>query len=89
MGARRARQLAEELKAPIHLDGVAEELSVRAAVGVALWPVHAPDLETLFVAADRAMYAAKREGLVCRVATKPQPEPEITTELLDRVRSTG
>lgn len=88
-GARRAQQLAREISGRTRLEGVAEEMRVKAAVGVALWPDHGTDLETLIVSADRAMYRAKREGLVCRVATPPPAEAEITTALLHGVRSTG
>nr|WP_279286083.1 sensor domain-containing diguanylate cyclase [Bittarella massiliensis (ex Durand et al. 2017)] len=37
-------------------------LSVRGSIGVALWPRDGASYETLFAAADRAMYEAKRAG---------------------------
>jgi diguanylate cyclase (GGDEF)-like protein len=69
MGARRARELATEVAGRTRIDGVADSLRVRASVGVALWPQHGHDLEQLVVAADHAMYEAKRSGTVTRVST--------------------
>ena len=67
MGARRARQLAEEVAGRTRLDGITESLRIRTSVGVALWPQHGRDLEELVVAADHAMYEAKRSGTVTHV----------------------
>ena len=39
-----------------------------ASVGAALFPAHGTDLETLLRAADRAMYAAKVQGVAHHVA---------------------
>ena len=69
MGSRRARQLAEQVAGRTRLDGIDEPLRVKVSVGVAVWPDHGSDLGDLIVAADRAMYEAKREGVTCRVAT--------------------
>jgi len=74
MGARRARAIAEEVAGRTRIDGVAEALRVKTSVGVALWPEHGRDLDTLVVAADRAMYEAKRTGTVTHVvATSTDP----------------
>ena len=39
-----------------------------ASIGAALYPAHGTDLEALLRAADRAMYAAKVQGVVHHVA---------------------
>jgi GGDEF domain-containing protein len=39
-----------------------------ASIGAALFPAHGSDLDTLLRAADRAMYAAKVQGVVHHVA---------------------
>jgi diguanylate cyclase (GGDEF)-like protein len=69
MGARRARQLAEEVAGRTRIDGVGESLRIRTSVGVALWPQHGRDLHDLVVAADQAMYEAKRSGTVTHVSS--------------------
>ena len=82
MGARRARQLAEEVAGRTRIDGVAESLRIRTSVGVALWPEHGKDLDQLVAAADEAMYEAKRSGTVTRVCTgdeTPPIEPMVAT----------
>jgi predicted signal transduction protein with EAL and GGDEF domain len=50
------------LAAPLIIGGV--ELRLGASIGVAMYPLHAKDVEGLLAAADRAMYAEKhaREG---------------------------
>lgn len=73
MGSRRALQLAEQIAGRTRLEGVAEALRVKVSVGVSIWPDHGGDLDELVVAADQAMYEAKREGTVCRIAA-PRPE---------------
>ena len=47
---------------PIHLD---------ASVGIACYPADGRDAETLLTHADRAMYAAKRQGMAASHATLP------------------
>jgi diguanylate cyclase (GGDEF)-like protein len=73
MGSRRAVQLAEQVGGRTRLDGIDEPLRVKVSVGVAVWPKHGADLDELVVAADQAMYEAKRDGTVCRVAPSPSP----------------
>jgi diguanylate cyclase (GGDEF)-like protein len=73
MGSRRAVQLAEQVGGRTRLDGIDEPLRVKVSVGVAVWPKHGSDLDELVVAADQAMYEAKRDGTVCRVAPTPSP----------------
>jgi diguanylate cyclase (GGDEF)-like protein len=62
-----ARDIAEAIRSAIEssaaLDGEAVDLSgVTASVGVASFPEHAVDAESLFRAADTAMYSVKRSG---------------------------
>ena len=56
-----AERLSESLVEPITVDGMNLELGV--SVGVALYPEHGTDLDTLLRNADVAMYKAKRERL--------------------------
>jgi predicted signal transduction protein with EAL and GGDEF domain len=53
-------RLLEELEQPVSVEGLA--LDVSGSVGVALYPTHAEDAETLMRRADVAMYAAKESG---------------------------
>jgi diguanylate cyclase (GGDEF)-like protein len=55
-----AEKLREALRAPYPLDAARAQLG--ASVGVALFPDHGGDPESLQRAADAALYAAKREG---------------------------
>ena len=50
------------------------KIAVRVSAGIALFPDHARDAETLLRHADAAMYAAKREGrsIVFHVSTRKQ-----------------
>ncbi len=77
MGSRRAMQLAEQVGGRTRLDAVNDALRVKVSVGVAIWPDHGTELGDLVVAADQAMYEAKREGVTCRVATALPPQPEL------------
>jgi predicted signal transduction protein with EAL and GGDEF domain len=53
-------RIAAALERPFEVSGA--EFHVGASIGVALWPEHADDQESLFKAADAAMYQAKRAG---------------------------
>jgi diguanylate cyclase (GGDEF)-like protein len=77
MGSRRALQLAEQVGGRTRLDGIDDPLRVKVSVGVAIWPDHGDELADLVIAADQAMYEAKREGVTCRVATALPPKPEL------------
>lgn len=61
-----ARRMADAVRAPysLMLPGRSETITVTvsASVGVALFPVHASDLDQLVSVADRAMYLAKTAG---------------------------
>lgn len=56
-----AERLVESLREPLVVEGLSLDLGV--SVGVALYPEHGTDLETLVHNADIAMYKAKREQL--------------------------
>ena len=77
MGSRRALQLAEQVGGRTRLDGIETALRVKVSVGVAIWPGHGEQLEDLVVAADQAMYEAKREGVTCKVAATVPPQPDL------------
>ncbi len=77
MGSRRALQLAEQVGGRTRLDGIETALRIRVSVGVAIWPEHGEGLDQLVVAADQAMYEAKREGVTCKVATALPPQPNL------------
>lgn len=79
MGSRRAIQLADQVGGRTRLDGIDEPLRVKVSVGVAVWPKHGADLDELVVAADQAMYEAKRDGTVCRVASPPSSGQMLVT----------
>jgi diguanylate cyclase (GGDEF)-like protein len=55
-----AQRLLEELEKPLSVEGLL--LDVSASVGIALYPDHSDDVETLLRRADVAMYAAKEAG---------------------------
>jgi diguanylate cyclase (GGDEF)-like protein len=55
-----AGRLVEELEQPLSVEGIA--LDVSASLGIALFPQHSEDVETLLRRADVAMYAAKAAG---------------------------
>ncbi len=60
-GARHvADQITAALEQPFHLGGIS--LHVNASIGIAVYPDHAVDAETLARRADVAMYTAKRTG---------------------------
>jgi len=55
-----ARQLQEQLKAPVMIAGI--PIAVEASIGVALVPQHASDADGLLQRAEMAMYHAKQSG---------------------------
>jgi len=55
-----AEKLNRALAEPCHLDG--GETSLYASIGIALYPDHATDRNTLLAIADDAMYQAKGQG---------------------------
>jgi GGDEF domain-containing protein len=56
-----AARLLEVLEVPYVLEG--HEVGVGASMGIAVYPVHGHDTDTLMRRADAAMYAAKRNQL--------------------------
>jgi diguanylate cyclase (GGDEF)-like protein len=58
-------KLLEMLHEPFEVDGLT--LDVSASVGVACWPEHGPDVETLLQRADVAMFLAKESRGGCEV----------------------
>ena len=69
---RRAESLRADIAgAPPMNDGAGPD-TITASFGVAEFPLHGPDAEALFRAADQAMYRAKREGRN-RVVLAAQP----------------
>jgi diguanylate cyclase (GGDEF)-like protein len=60
IAVRIAQRLLEEMEQPISVEGLL--LDVSASVGIALYPQHSDDVETLLRRADVAMYAAKDAG---------------------------
>ena len=55
-----ADRVLEELEQPVAVEGLA--LDVSGSVGIAMFPMHAEDSETLLRRADVAMYVAKENG---------------------------
>ncbi|HEY3265213.1 MAG TPA: EAL domain-containing protein [Actinomycetota bacterium] len=55
-----AERILEELQRPIAVDTL--QLDVSGSIGIALYPTHSEDVETLLRRADVAMYAAKESG---------------------------
>ncbi|HEV8088525.1 MAG TPA: EAL domain-containing protein [Actinomycetota bacterium] len=55
-----ADRVLEELEQPVAVEGLA--LDVSGSVGIAMFPMHAEDAETLLRRADVAMYVAKENG---------------------------
>ena len=53
-----AKRISAAFEAPLNLDDHTIDLS--AGLGIALWPAHGPDADTLLSRAEVAMYAAKR-----------------------------
>ena len=60
VAVRIAERLAEELERPITVEGLA--LDVSGSIGIAIYPEHSHNGETLLRRADVSMYAAKESG---------------------------
>jgi diguanylate cyclase (GGDEF)-like protein/PAS domain S-box-containing protein len=58
--ARVAEKLLATFSEPFHLEN--QEILVTASIGIALYPADGTKFETLYSAADTAMYRAKRDG---------------------------
>ena len=55
-----AQKLIHKLSEPYTADGI--EMHIGASIGIAIFPEHATDVETLIALADAAMYEVKRGG---------------------------
>jgi diguanylate cyclase (GGDEF)-like protein len=55
-----ADRVLEELEQPVAVEGLA--LDISGSIGIAMFPMHAEDAETLLRRADVAMYVAKENG---------------------------
>ncbi len=56
-----AQRIAKSFEAPLHLDDQTVDLS--AGIGIACWPLHATDTDTLLSRAEVAMYTAKAKAI--------------------------
>ena len=84
-----ARNLTRALSSPVDLEGV--RLSVRASMGIAIYPDHGDDRVTLLRRADAAMYVAKQErtGYCLYDARRDHNQPDrlaLITELTEAIR---
>ena len=62
----------EAVSRPFDIEG--RPVSVTASAGVAIYPIHGEDAETLMKSADLALYQAKHAGKnACRLAGLPEP----------------
>jgi diguanylate cyclase (GGDEF)-like protein/PAS domain S-box-containing protein len=59
------KKIKDALHAPIMIEGL--PIAIEASMGVALYPDHGVDPESLLQRADVAMYAAKRTGSSCMI----------------------
>lgn len=55
-----AEKILQKLNEPYHIGG--QDISISSSIGIAIYPDDGMDAEGLLVNADRAMYAAKRNG---------------------------
>lgn len=69
-----AHKIIEALAVPFQQRGE-DRLFVSASVGIALYPIHGADVESLLAHADRAMYAAKQLGK-SRFSWEPSPRDD-------------
>ncbi|MDQ4109099.1 MAG: EAL domain-containing protein [Actinomycetota bacterium] len=81
-----AERVVEGLRRPIRVEEL--DLDISGSVGVAVYPTHAEDLDTLLRHADVAMYAAKESGVGFEVYDEiiDRYKPELLT-LVTQVRS--
>jgi hemerythrin-like metal-binding protein len=67
-----AAQVVKQLRAPIDAGG-GRECLIGASVGIALYPHHGRDLDTLLAHADQAMYQSKHSGKNTFTLYEPAP----------------
>ena len=84
-GWRLAERLTRALDEPFAIDGV--RLDVRASIGLAFFPDHGDDVDTLIQRADVALYAAKEtRGSVAVYDPRRDPHPLQRLALLSELR---
>lgn len=80
-----AAKVLDQFDAPFDVEGGA--LTVRASIGVALFPQHGREVDLLMARADMAMYRAKESGSRFAVfETEHEPRTFDRLELLGRIR---
>jgi diguanylate cyclase (GGDEF)-like protein len=67
-----AEKIRQALRDPFILEGVA--LDIEASVGIALYPAHGHDVDTLLQRADVAMYLAKEDHSGCELYSSDRDE---------------
>jgi diguanylate cyclase (GGDEF)-like protein len=77
-----AERLVESIQKPFPLEGMSLDLGV--SIGVALYPEHGTDLETLMHNADVAMYRAKRARLGFSIFNMEQAQGSVRRLALQR-----
>jgi diguanylate cyclase (GGDEF)-like protein/PAS domain S-box-containing protein len=77
--AKVATKVVAALQRPFEIDGGALEVGV--SIGIALWPRHGEDAQTLLRRADIAMYAAKRTAQGYSVYAEQAPDEEGSNQL--------
>jgi diguanylate cyclase (GGDEF)-like protein len=73
--AKLAAVLAQSIQLPFSLEGPV--VIAGGSVGVALFPLHAEDAESLLRYADDAMYLAKRTGVGALMYERDEPEESV------------
>jgi diguanylate cyclase (GGDEF)-like protein len=73
-----ARRILEAIRQPLDLNG--EPAEVGASIGVAVFPEHGADMESLLHQADSAMYIAKRGRLGVRVVGEAEDDLMVSAE---------
>jgi diguanylate cyclase (GGDEF)-like protein/PAS domain S-box-containing protein len=68
-----AQQIVDAIRRPMTLEGVCTQIG--ASIGVAAFPIHGTSMDELRLAADQAMYIAKRSGKNAWCMASP-PEPK-------------
>jgi len=70
-----ARKLSEQLEQPFDdLQNLPSDIHVSASIGIARWPDHADDADSLIEAADTAMYEAKHQQGEAIATASAQPK---------------
>ena len=79
-----AGKILSALQEPVTIEGQPVELA--ASIGVAIYPEHGSDADTLLRRADAAMYVAKRAGTGCALSPAPD-RPGSRPQVLRKLRS--